>query len=203
MRIFFAVIITILLLVVFITYGLDEHVLCVVLHNIRVFMKRLYATIKKLIQKNSANDMEWENGSIQHESLLRYRNFKENNTTREEKLLSQLITLEQDKNLLQEKNIEITTEYERKQHLAKDKIVSASELQRAKAVYENAKAVYETIKNNFSQSGQKVTSPIGGYVCQLMVKNGEYVEYYKTNDDEKVSKLKIPTKIVSYVDEDR
>lgn len=68
------------------------------------------------------------------------------------------------------------TEYERKQHLAKDKIVSTSELQRAKAEYENAKAVYETIKNNFSQSGQKVTSPIGGYVCQLMVKNGEYVE---------------------------
>jgi RND family efflux transporter MFP subunit len=54
--------------------------------------------------------------------------------------------------------------------------VSASELQRAKAEYDNAKALYETIKNNFSQSGQKVTSPISGYVCQLMVKNGEYVE---------------------------
>ena len=67
-------------------------------------------------------------------------------------------------------------EYDRKQQLAKDKIVSTSELQRTKAEYDNAKAVYETIKNNFSQSGQKVTSPISGYVCELMVKNGEYVE---------------------------
>ena len=76
-----------------------------------------------------------------------------------------------------ENNYELAkAEYDRKQHLAKDKIVSVSELQRAKAEYDNAKAVYETIKNNFSQSGQKVTSPIGGYVCQLMVKNGEYVE---------------------------
>jgi RND family efflux transporter MFP subunit len=76
-----------------------------------------------------------------------------------------------------ENNYELAkAEYDRKQNLAKDKIVSASELQRAKAEYDNAKALYETIKNNFSQSGQKVTSPISGYVCQLMVKNGEYVE---------------------------
>lgn len=115
MKIFVIVILTILLFIVFITYGIDEHILVVSLHNIRVFMKRLYATIKKLIQKKSLKDVDWENGSIQHESLPLYRNFKENNTTREEKLLSQLITLEQDKNLLQEKNIEITTEYERKQ----------------------------------------------------------------------------------------
>ena len=76
-----------------------------------------------------------------------------------------------------ENNYELAkAEYDRKQNLAKDKIVSASELQRAKAEYDNAKALYETIKNNFSQNGQKVTSPISGYVCQLMVKNGEYVE---------------------------
>ena len=68
------------------------------------------------------------------------------------------------------------TEYERKQELAKDKIVSDSDLQRSKAEYENAKALYEAIKNNFSQDGQKVSSPISGYICELLVRNGEYVE---------------------------
>jgi RND family efflux transporter MFP subunit len=67
-------------------------------------------------------------------------------------------------------------EYDRKTSLAKDKIISESELQRSKAEYENAKAVYETIKQNFSKSGQRVSSPISGYVCQLLVSNGEYVE---------------------------
>lgn len=67
-------------------------------------------------------------------------------------------------------------EYERKSTLAKDKIISQSDLQRSKAEYDNAKAVYETMKQNFSQSGQRVSSPISGYVCQLLVSNGEYVE---------------------------
>ena len=49
-------------------------------------------------------------------------------------------------------------------------------MQRSKAEYDNAKAVYETMKQNFSQSGQRVSSPISGYVCQLLVSNGEYVE---------------------------
>lgn len=178
MRIFFAVIVTILLLVVFITFGLDEHVLCVVLHNIRVFMKRLYATIKKLIQKKSANDMEWENGSIQHESLPLYRNFKENNTTREEKLLSQLIILEQDKNLLQEKIIEITTEYERKQASLIRKI---SELERKfedvqienkeyKRILSNLQVVDQnTIASPFCAEHDDIVSSLNDFTRKILV----------------------------------
>ncbi len=68
------------------------------------------------------------------------------------------------------------SEYERKQKLAKDKIVSQSDLQRSKTEYENAESIYENLKRNFSQTGQRVSSPIPGFVKQIFVRNGEYVE---------------------------
>lgn len=178
MKIFVIVILTILLFIVFITYGIDEHILVVSLHNIRVFMKRLYATIKKLIQRKSLNDMEWENGSIQHESLPLYRNFKENNTTREEKLLSQLIILEQDKNLLQEKIIEITTEYERKQASLIRKI---SELERNfedvqienkeyKRILSNLQVVDQnTIASPFCAEHDDIVSSLNDFTRKILV----------------------------------
>lgn len=67
-------------------------------------------------------------------------------------------------------------EYERKQKLAVDKIVSQSELNRARADLENAEAVYENLKRNFSRSGQTVTSPMSGYLTHINVNNGGYVE---------------------------
>lgn len=67
-------------------------------------------------------------------------------------------------------------EYERKQQLADDKIVSQSELQRAKARYETAKAAYDNLKGNFSQKGAVVRAPISGYVQRIHVTNGGYVE---------------------------
>ena len=67
-------------------------------------------------------------------------------------------------------------EYERKRQLAEDKIVSQSELQRAKANYETAKAVYDNLKGNFSQKGAVVRAPISGYVQRINVSNGSYVE---------------------------
>lgn len=68
------------------------------------------------------------------------------------------------------------SEYERKQRLAEDKIVSQSELQRAKMELESAQAVYNNLKNNFSAKGQMVSAPIGGYVKNIAVRNGAYVE---------------------------
>lgn len=67
-------------------------------------------------------------------------------------------------------------EYERKRQLADDKIVSQSELQRAKARYETAKAAYDNLKGNFSQKGAVVRAPISGYVQRIHVTNGGYVE---------------------------
>ncbi len=66
--------------------------------------------------------------------------------------------------------------YERAVELAKDKIVSAKDLQSAKNQYENSKAIYENLRENFSTSGQFVTSSTNGFVKQVFVKNGSYVE---------------------------
>jgi cobalt-zinc-cadmium efflux system membrane fusion protein len=67
-------------------------------------------------------------------------------------------------------------EYERAKELAKDKIVSEKDLQKAKDQYDNAKAVYDNLSNNFNASGQNVSSPMTGFVKQLFVQNGQYVE---------------------------
>jgi len=67
-------------------------------------------------------------------------------------------------------------EYDRAVILAADKIVSGKQLLEAKTRFENARSVYENLQQNFSRSGQTVTSPITGFVRQLMVENGQYVE---------------------------
>lgn len=68
------------------------------------------------------------------------------------------------------------SEYERKQQLAADKIVSQSDLERSRLAYETAKATYDNLKGNFSQSGAVVTAPISGYVKSIQVRNGAFVE---------------------------
>jgi RND family efflux transporter, MFP subunit len=68
------------------------------------------------------------------------------------------------------------TEYERKKELAKDNIVSQSELLKAQTEYTNAEAVYNNLRKNFSLGRQVISSPIGGYITQVLVRNGQYVE---------------------------
>jgi len=68
------------------------------------------------------------------------------------------------------------TDYERMKELAKDKIVSEKDLQSAKNQYDNSKAIYDNLNTNFSAKGQNVTSPMQGFVKQLFVQNGQYVE---------------------------
>jgi len=67
-------------------------------------------------------------------------------------------------------------DYERAKELAKDKIVSEKDLLSAKNQYENAKAVYDNLNRNFNPSGQTITSPQAGFIKQVFVKNGAYVE---------------------------
>ncbi|MDZ7878372.1 MAG: efflux RND transporter periplasmic adaptor subunit [Saprospiraceae bacterium] len=67
-------------------------------------------------------------------------------------------------------------DYERVSELAKDKIVSEKDLLTAKNSFENAKAVYDNLNRNFNTNGQSVSSPMRGFVKQLLVKNGAYVE---------------------------
>jgi RND family efflux transporter MFP subunit len=71
-------------------------------------------------------------------------------------------------------------EYDRSVELSKNRIVSEKELQQAKTGYENAKAVYNNMQRNFSADGQNVTSPISGFVKQLNVQAGQFVEAGQT-----------------------
>lgn len=67
-------------------------------------------------------------------------------------------------------------DYERASFLAKDRIVSERQLLESKTQYENTKSAYENLNQNFSATGQTVRSPINGFVKQLFVTNGQYVE---------------------------
>lgn len=72
------------------------------------------------------------------------------------------------------------SEYERKQMLAEDKIVSQSELQMAQRDYKAAKAVYDNVRNGYSGGRQSAKSPISGFVRTINVRNGQYVEAGQT-----------------------
>lgn len=68
------------------------------------------------------------------------------------------------------------TDYQRAKELAKEKIVSQKELLNAKNDFENTRVVFQNLKKNINSSGQNVSSPMSGFVKQLFVENGEYVE---------------------------
>lgn len=70
--------------------------------------------------------------------------------------------------------------YERKKNLAQDKIISEADLLEAKRQYESAEAEYNTLISNFAAGKQTVTAPIGGYLNNIAVKNGDYVEAGQT-----------------------
>lgn len=67
-------------------------------------------------------------------------------------------------------------DFERLKELATDKIVSEKDLLNAKNQYDNAKVIYDNLNRNFNSSGQNVTSSMNGYIKQLFIKNGQYVE---------------------------
>ncbi|MBW8334183.1 MAG: efflux RND transporter periplasmic adaptor subunit, partial [Prolixibacteraceae bacterium] len=68
------------------------------------------------------------------------------------------------------------SDYERSKELAKDKIVSEKDLLNAKNQYDNTMAIYDNLNKNFSPAGQRVASPMSGFIKQLFLQNGQYVE---------------------------
>ncbi|TSA38156.1 MAG: efflux RND transporter periplasmic adaptor subunit [Porphyromonadaceae bacterium] len=68
------------------------------------------------------------------------------------------------------------TDLERAVKLAKDKIVSDKDLAKAQNDFDNASAIFENLRKNFSATGQSVTSPITGFIKQLFVHNGQFIE---------------------------
>ncbi len=67
-------------------------------------------------------------------------------------------------------------EYERAKRLVDDKIVSAKEFEQIRLRYETAKTTYEGQAQGMTDKGASLTSPIAGYLKQLLVPNGAYVE---------------------------
>lgn len=68
------------------------------------------------------------------------------------------------------------SDYNRAKELAEDKIVSDKDLLTARNQYEIAKAVFDNLNKNFNASGQTITSPQTGFIKQVFVKNGTYVD---------------------------
>jgi RND family efflux transporter MFP subunit len=65
--------------------------------------------------------------------------------------------------------------YQRAERLAAENIVSAKDLETARANYETARATYLAQAGNMTASGVRIPVTKGGYLKQLLVKQGEYV----------------------------
>lgn len=67
-------------------------------------------------------------------------------------------------------------DYNRVQPLLDDKIISQKDYLEIKNRYEQAKIRFETLSRNYTQGGQTVQSPMNGFVKQISVRSGEFVE---------------------------
>lgn len=66
-------------------------------------------------------------------------------------------------------------EYERQKSLVESKIVSEREFLQTQQNYENARISYEALAKGNSKSGQAIASPMGGYIKNILVNEGDYV----------------------------
>ena len=67
-------------------------------------------------------------------------------------------------------------EYERALRLVDDKIVSAKEFEQIRLRYETAKTTYEGQAQGMTDKGAALMSPMDGYLKQMLVSNGGFVE---------------------------
>ena len=66
-------------------------------------------------------------------------------------------------------------DFERASRLVESQIVSQKEFNAIKEKYENARLAYEALAKHQTHSGVAVTAPMGGYIKNLLVKEGDYV----------------------------
>ena len=59
---------------------------------------------------------------------------------------------------------------------SKDNIISQKDFHERKLTYENAKTTFNNIANSYTTGGQQVKSPIKGYIKNILVSEGQYVE---------------------------
>lgn len=66
-------------------------------------------------------------------------------------------------------------EYDRAARLVESQIVSQKEFNTIKENYENARLAYEAIAKNQTKTGVSITAPLGGYIKNTLVQEGDYV----------------------------
>ncbi|MCF6148643.1 MAG: efflux RND transporter periplasmic adaptor subunit [Candidatus Kuenenia sp.] len=67
-------------------------------------------------------------------------------------------------------------DFERAKELVKDNIISQKYFQEIQLRYKNAQSTFNTIEKNYTAVGHKITSPIDGFIKDVMASEGEYVE---------------------------
>jgi membrane fusion protein, heavy metal efflux system len=73
---------------------------------------------------------------------------------------------------------ELTTaqaEYSRASELIKDKLITQGEFQAAKLRLQNAQIASSNLNRNYSAGGKSLSSPISGYIKNIMVSEGQFV----------------------------
>lgn len=68
------------------------------------------------------------------------------------------------------------SDFERASELVKDNIVSQKDFLQAKVNFENAQTAFYNISKNYSAKGQSISSPMAGFVKNILVSEGQYVE---------------------------
>lgn len=68
-----------------------------------------------------------------------------------------------------------TSEYERAGELIKDKLITQSEYQQAKLRYEQARIRVNNLGRHYGAGGNSLSSPINGFVRNILVSEGQYV----------------------------
>ena len=67
------------------------------------------------------------------------------------------------------------SDFDRASRLVESQIVSQKEFNAIKEKFENARLAYEALAKNQTKGGVAVAAPIGGYIKNLLVKEGDYV----------------------------
>jgi membrane fusion protein, heavy metal efflux system len=66
-------------------------------------------------------------------------------------------------------------EYNRASELIKDKLITQGEFQAARLRYQNAQIALSNLNRNYSAGGKSLSSPISGYVKNILVTEGQFV----------------------------
>jgi RND family efflux transporter MFP subunit len=67
-------------------------------------------------------------------------------------------------------------DFERAKGLLENNIISQKRFQETQLRYKNAETTFNTIEKNYTAGGHKITSPIHGFIKNVMISEGEYVD---------------------------